>query len=262
MTFAGRMSRAPALIAFPLLAIGLACDSSAPTETEARVLASQPMPLVTVEGNEYYGDEGSGELVPTGNWDADIRNEKATVFLTCNDQTCTAKFGAYHEGMWHNTKQTIGYKAVDAEYESEPFLSGPDVVRTGGTGCVAWVPFYFCGLRKQGNTHSPSSFQVTVCNIRAKTTNLHEAWWGGLFDISTQVLSFPIPPFGETSKNSSAETMKDACQGTEPNSIRYANAGTLEGCNPDDVYGVYLVYTYPSYSEVYLGSVCLPNLEM
>jgi hypothetical protein len=83
-----RASR-PALLRATVACVLVACNEVAPTQVSKRLL---PLPttvsasLATIGGEEYYGDEGSGELVPTSVRSARIVEPTSSVTMSCELQ--------------------------------------------------------------------------------------------------------------------------------------------------------------------------------
>lgn len=215
---------------------GLACADvpTRPVINDPPVLRETPrFDLVGVGGQDYYADGESGELVPTADWSARITNEMSTSAISCNDAECSATFNASHEGLWHWSKQTLRWRIEEG---GSNYLAGNgEIVETGGTSCIDWLPIGFCTTKKQENAYSASA-TVAGCSAHAKIGTDHQAGWGILATISAGPVGLSLGTFGETQKYSHGESF-DETRCTEcdnPATPETEECGAAEGQRPYD----------------------------
>ena len=219
-----RYGRDVLVVAPSLIVLGLAaCERSRGlTEPEPTPVLSVPSTpsatVMTLLGEQFYGDDASGDLVPTSfAQQARIEGERSDATLECPGGHCYAAFKSYHRGMWHWTAQTINWRLLNDETNAE-IIPGSSIPKGGGEGCDTWAGI-FCTNKKQQNEHSVTA-NAPFCKVRASVTTDHMAGYGRIGNLSAGGWSIEVYTWGDNSKSSS-------------NSVLYTDSG----CNQcDDPY--------------------------
>lgn len=210
-------------------ALAACADATNPLGQRALSPTGSPnLNVTTVGGREYYQDDASGELVPTGQWPASIANPASYASISCNDSNCGAEFNAFHQGMWHWSSQDLAWDINEADFNNN--VSGGQIEKTGGTGCDAWI-LVFCSKKKQANKHIAVAV-VNECRVQAKLTTTHRAGWGIVAEWAVGGWSLSTGKFGETSQSTNAgnidESRCDLCDDPSTPTIEQCEVGERE----------------------------------
>jgi hypothetical protein len=201
-------------------------DATSPTAASLRRSAPS-FEVTTIDGEEFYEEESSGDLVPTGSQSARISNPASSASVSCNNDSCNGSFSAYHEGMWHWTEQGMHWKMFDADNNS--VISSGDETKTGGTGCGEWLTL-FCTKKTQANSHSALNMSTYSCRVGVLEQTDHRAGWGKFAVPIPGGWQIQIGNSGEVSVTSKATGLDTGNCGPCDDPM----TDTIEQCDPDN----------------------------